>query len=388
MWFFSSPNLIFGEDALCWLESFTGEKAFIVTDANMLRLGFVQRVQDHLSKAGIASQAFSEVEPDPSIETARRAAAVMSEYAPDWVIGLGGGSSLDAAKAAWFIYERPDVDLEAINPMQQFGLRAKARFITIPTTSGSGAEVTAAAVIKDTQAHRKLEMASRELIADFSLIDPCLSCEMPAGLTAETGIDALTHAIEGYISVWNNDFSDALCLHATRLIFEYLPRAVSHGIHDLEARERMANAATMAGLGMGNSHIALAHAMGHSMGVLFGLPHGRSAGMALPTTLEFNANAGLGRSKGLAELLRLPAADEKQAGFALAGAVRKLMSQIDLPTNLASAGVEREFFAANLEQLCQNAQMDVALATSCRIPSYEELNQLFWAVYDGKTIDF
>ncbi|MFM8322729.1 MAG: iron-containing alcohol dehydrogenase, partial [Chloroflexota bacterium] len=339
MWYFRSPLIAFGEDALSHLEQLTYQRVFIVTDAMMARLGFVQQVKNRMSAGGAQFEVFSAVEPDPCAGTVRQCAAQMEQFAPDVVIGLGGGSALDAAKAAWFLYERPEYDLAAVTPFEQYGLRAKARFILIPTTAGSGAEVTGAAIILDDQAGRKMEVATYEMIPDLTVVDPKFSSSMPPQLTADTGIDVLTHAIEGYTSTFANDFSDALCLHAVRLVFTYLPRAYHNGAADAEARQKMANAATISALGMGNSHIALAHALGHSLGAVFGLPHGRVTGIALPYSIEFTANAVGGRYADLARLLGLPAHDYTEAARSLARAVRELMRQIRQPVSLAQAGL-------------------------------------------------
>ena len=219
MWYFTSPKIVFGEDALSHLEQLKGQRAFIVTDANLARLGFAERVQARLAVAGIESTVFADVEPEPSLQMVRRCAQAMAEYAPDWVVGLGGGSSLDAAKGAWFLYERPDVDPAAINPFEDFGLRNRARLIAIPTTSGTGADVTMAAVLTDQDEGRKLGLGSHELVPDIAIVDPSLVSALPAQLTADTGLDALTHAIEGYTCAFRNDFADGLCLKAIQLIF-------------------------------------------------------------------------------------------------------------------------------------------------------------------------
>lgn len=388
MWFFRSPQIAFGEDALAQLNLSTGKKAFIVTDAMVQEMGYVRKVQEQLTVAGLESACFAEVEPDPSLETVKRCAAQMAAFAPDLVVALGGGSSLDAAKAAWFLYERPDIDLASVTPFEHFGLRSRARFVTIPTTAGSGAEVTAAAVITDTVDERKMEIASYELIADLTIVDPQFSASMPVQLTADTGIDVLTHAVEGYASTFANDFSDALCLHAARMVFEYLPRACANGAADPKAREKMANAATIGALGMSNSHIALAHALGHSAGTLLRLPHGRVTGLLLPYTVEFTANNGSGRYSGLARTLNLPAADEMEAAHSLAQAIRDLLRQVGLPLNLKEAGVSQEVFEARLGDLVERAEMDSALATSLRFPYPDELAQLFRCAFDGNPADF
>lgn len=390
MWFFNNPKIIFGEDALTWLGQIKGSRAFIVTDQSMLDLGFVGKVQEQLAAAGLSWAVFAEVLPDPDADQVMRCAAAMLRFAPDWIIGLGGGSSLDAAKAAWFAYERPDVPLEAINPIEEFGLGRKARLITIPTTAGSGAEVTAAAVIINPQTGAKMELATFELVPYAAVIDPLFTLQMPAQLTADTGVDVLTHAVEGYSCAWANDFSDSLCLASAEMVFEYLPRAVRHGASDPEARHKMANAATIAAMGMGCSHIALAHALGHSAGARLHIPHGRITGLCLPYSIEFTALAepGVGRYSGLARRLHLPCASEREAGFALAGKVRALMAELNQPLSMQEAGIGRDQFEENLDHLCLAAQEDSAIATARRVPDYGEFQRLYTCIFDGQVVDF
>ena len=245
--------MAFGEDALEALKGIKGKKAFIVTDGVVKSLGFVEEVSKYLKEAGLEIGIFDKVEPEPSVGNVQTGAEALKRFAPDWIIGLGGGSCMDAAKAMWVLYERPDiVELGGVTPLVELGLRKKARFIAIPTTSGTGSDATWAAVITDEKTVYKMELASRELVADISIVDPKLVLGMPKKLTADTGLDALTHAIEGYVSQWRNDFSDAMAVKAIQLIFKYLQRAYEDG-SDTEAREKMHNAATMAGLAFSNS---------------------------------------------------------------------------------------------------------------------------------------
>lgn len=387
MWYFRSPLVAFGEEALSHLEQVKGKRAFIVTDAMMERLGFVEQVQQRLEAAGMERACFTDIQPEPDLEVVQRCAEAMGAYGPDWVIGLGGGSAMDVAKSAWFLYERPDLKLESLNPVEDFGLRARARLIMIPTTAGSGSEVSFGVVIKDEQARQKLELASFELLPDIAIVDPGLSSRMPAGLTADTGADALAHAIEGYNSTWSNDFTDGMAVHAVRLIFQYLPAAVSNG-DDAGAREHMANAATIAGLVVNNTNIVLAHAFGHSAGVVFHLPHGRITALFLPYVIEYLGNGGVGRFRDLAAVLGLPAADERQAAASLAGAVRDLLRQVGLPVTLEQAGVTGEQFNREMEVLCDRAQMDTGMVMSRRIPDIDEIRRLFEAAYAGTHVDF
>jgi alcohol dehydrogenase class IV len=387
MWQFSSPQIAFGEDALSRLETLTGRQAMIVTDANMLRLGFVERVQQHLEAAGLPSAVFAAVEPDPCLETVRRAAVAMEACQPDWIIGLGGGSCLDVAKAAWLLYERPDVDPLAINPFDTFGLRAKARLIAIPTTSGTGSEATWAVVLTVAAEQRKLPLGAREMLPDLAIVDPALAASLPPALTAETGLDALTHAIEGYTSTWHNDFSDGLCLKATQLIFTYLPRAYADG-GDQEAREHLHNAATIAGLGFGNSMTGLAHAMGHALGAAWHIPHGRAVGLCLPATIAFTAASSAGRYADLTHCLRLGARDEHQATAYLIAALRELRQKLHEPASLAEVGLTAGEFAAALPRLVAQAETDADLVASPRIPDGDELGRLFECVYTGRAVGF
>jgi alcohol dehydrogenase class IV len=388
MWFFRSPEIVFGEGALDHLKTIQGRKAFIVTDENIARLGFADQVQAKLAEAGIESAVFAEVEPEPSLQTVQRGAEIARAYEPDWFVGLGGGSCMDAAKAAWFLYERPDLDVKELNPFETMGLRAKARMIAIPTTSGTGSEATIASVLTDTEEGRKVALGSGELVPDIAIVDPTFVMELPPRITADTGIDVLTHALEGYTCAWHNDFSDGLCLKAVQLVFEYLPRAYENGASDLEAREKMHNAATIAGLGFGNAMAALAHVLGHALGGVFHTPHGRAVGLFLPYTIEFTANAGVGRYAEIAHFLGLPAGEDGEGVASLVTAIRQLYQRLDQPASIRELGITAEAFAEALPHLIDNAECDTQIVSAARIPEPEDLEWLFRYAYEGKVIDF
>ncbi|RMF46626.1 MAG: iron-containing alcohol dehydrogenase, partial [Anaerolineae bacterium] len=218
----------------------------------------------------------------------------------------------------------------------------------------------------------------------LALIDPSFTANLPAQVTADTGIDVLTHAVEAFSSTWNNDFSDGLALQSAQLVFTYLPRAYRNGADDMEARTHMANAATLGGLAINNSHIALAHALGHSAGALFGIPHGRVTGLLLPYTIEYTARGGAGRYIGLARLLGLPHENEESAGMALAAAIRALLESLGQPLTLQQAGVSQAMLEERLADLCDRAEMDPSLVTSRRIPVREELEALYRTAFDGQ----
>jgi len=387
MWNFVSPQIVFGEEALDFLDELKGQRALIVTDATMVQLGFVDKVKTHLDNAVIEVHIFDEVEPDPSVQTVRRGAQVALEVAPDWIVGLGGGSPIDAAKAIWILYEQPDIEPAAINPIADLGLRQKARLITIPTTSGTGAEATWGIVLTDTDEQRKMGLGNRENVADIAIVDPAMASGMPRQLTADTGLDALTHAVEGYTCTWHTDLTDGLCLNATRLIFQYLPRAVDDG-SDMEAREKMHNAATCAGLGFGNAMASMAHAMGHVLGAVFHVPHGRAVALFLPYTIEFAAVEEPERFAELASFIRCSNDEGKKAAQALAGCIRNLCQKVGNPTKVEDTGIERQAYEAQLEKLVDDAFNDTQIITAVRTPSYEELHQLFLYAYDGRPIDF
>jgi alcohol dehydrogenase class IV len=387
MWYFSSPFVVFGEDALNHLYNLKGERAFIVTDATLVKLGIVERIETMLWKAGFETCVFPEVEPEPSLQTVRRGAQLAAEFGPDWIVGLGGGSPMDASKAIWALYERPDLDPTDINPMEDLGL-TKAKLIAIPTTSGTGSETTWALVLTDTEEKRKFSTGSRELVPTIAIVDPTMTQGLPARITADTGLDVLAHAIEGYNASWFNDFTDGLCLKAVQLVFDYLERAVQDG-NDLEARERMGNAASIAGLGFGNSNLGLAHAMGHSFGALFKQPHGRCVALFLPYITEFTVNAGLGRYLDIARFAGLTDGhDPEEAGRLLVARIRALEEAVGQPTSIAALGISRADFEAALPKLIEHAEQDTQFFTAPRIPESEELAQMFECVYEGRVVDF
>ncbi len=389
MWYFDSPQIIFGEGSLSHLEMLVGERVCIVTDETLVRLGFDRRICQALAPTGMAVEVFSAVEPDPALDTIRRGAEAMLRFGPDWIIALGGGSVMDAAKAMWVLYERPDLTPEEINPIDALGLRRKARLVAIPTTSGTGSEATWAVVLTDPKEKRKLGLGNREDLPDIAILDPELVMQLPARLTADTGLDALTHAVEGYASAWHNDFTDGLCLQAARLIFDYLPRACQDG-SDMEARTHLQNAATIAGLGFGNSMAALAHGMGHALGGVFHIPHGRAVALCLPYSIEYcvQEDGGPTRYYTLARFLDLPASGEREAALALVQAIRALEQQAGQPLTLRDCGIAREDLERQLDLLVANALNDTQTIMSTRIPESEDLRRLFAAVWKGVKVDF
>lgn len=386
MWYFDVPHIVYGEDALTHLETLKGRRALLVTDVNMLRLGFVAQVEAALHRAGMETAVFPEVEPDPSLQTAQRAAERAHTFAPDWIVGLGGGSCLDVAKACWVLYENPGLDPAAINPVEELTLRAKARLVAIPTTIGTGSEATWAIVLTDTEAQCKLGLGSRESLPDLAILDPRLVADLPASLAADTGMDALTHAVEGYTNTWHNDFTDGLALQAVKLAFAHLPAAVQG---DAAARERMQVAACLAGMACSNSLFALAHSLGHALGAAFHLPHGRCVGLFLPYTVEFSVRGSEPTRYGeIARALGLPATTEEEAALSLVEAIRSLARRIGQPLSLRDMGIAEADLEARLELLVGNAEADSQTLTSVRVPTTEEFRRLFRYAYAGRPVDF
>jgi alcohol dehydrogenase class IV len=387
MWHFVSPQIVFGPGALDGLDELTGDRALVVTDATLVELSLVDRVVSRLHRVGMETHIFAQVEPDPSVQTVMEGVALARETEPDWIVGLGGGSPMDAAKAIWVLYERPDLQAAEINPFIELGLRRRARLITVPTTSGTGAEVTWGIVLTDPTEGRKMGLGNRENVADIAIVDPIMAADMPPGLTAHTGMDALVHALEGYACTWHTDLTDGLCLKAARDVFQYLPRAVEDGA-DMEARERMHNAATCAGLGFGNAMASLAHAMGHALGAAFHVPHGLAVGLLLPYAVEFAARDAPERFADLGRLLRLTVRGGEAGARGLAAAIRRLAKGVGNPVGIAELGIERGAYEAKAEKMIQDAFNDTQMITAPRCPTYEELGQLFLYAFEGQEVDF
>jgi alcohol dehydrogenase class IV len=379
MWQFISPHTFFGEDALEKLSEIEGKQAFIVTDKTMVELGYLQKVQGFLDMESVV---FDEVEPDPSFETVLKAKKMILKTKTDVVIGLGGGSPMDVAKTIRILYEMPDLEIDEITPMTPLIIE-KTRLILIPTTSGTGSEVTSALVLSDIDEERKAPALNIKSVADIAIVDPSLAEAMPSALAADTAMDALSHAIDAYFSIWKNDFSDGLCIKATEMIFKYLPRAYKDRT-DTEAVEKMHNAASIAGLAFGNSQAGLSHSMGHSLGAVFHLPHGKACGISLPYTIQYEAKD--------PEVMDLLSEFVYYLRFndleALIRNIFDLMTAIDIPHSLKETGISRKDFEDRLDKLIENAFLDATTVTIMRVPDEEEFRKLFEYAYEGKEIDF
>ncbi|NVM55853.1 MAG: iron-containing alcohol dehydrogenase [Candidatus Helarchaeota archaeon] len=389
MWYFSNPFLVFGDGALDYLDQVKMNKVFIVTDKIMQQLGFVEKIVKKLKD--IPYQVYDEVEPDPSTQTVEKGAKLCQKFAPDLIIGLGGGSVMDAGKGVWFLYERPNDPIDSVNPFTYYeNFPSKAKYITIPTTSGTGAEATWAAVLTDTAQRRKVFPTSRQIIPSIAIIDPIFALKMPPALTAGTGLDALTHSIEAYLSVWKNDFSDAYSIKAIEFIFKYLPRAVENG-EDAEAREKMHNAATMAGLSFGNSQATFAHSIGHSIGSLFHKPHGACVGMALPYVMEFSRNNGTNVVEFLSDIGRralLMTGTDEEISEQLILKVRNFIKEIKSPLTIPELGISKSEFDEYLPTLVKFTSEDAVISMSNPMPNDDQIEKAYHYLWEGKRIDF
>ena len=283
-------DLYHGKGALEALKTFEGKKAIIcVGGGSMKRFGFLDRAKQYLEEAGMEVQLFEGIEPDPSVETVMKGAKAMEEFGPDWIVAIGGGSPIDAAKAMWIKYEYPDITFEDM--CKVFGipkLRKKAHFCAISSTSGTATEVTAFSIITDYEKGIKYPIADFEITPDVAIVDPELAETMPQKLVAHTGMDAMTHAIEAYVSMMASDYTDGLALKAIKLVFEYLPRAYKDG-NDVEARDHMANASCMAGLAFANAFLGVNHSLAHKLGAFHHLPHGIANAVVLLDVMRYNS---------------------------------------------------------------------------------------------------
>ena len=387
MWEITFPRTIAaGEGALEYLKKIEGKTALIVTGKVVKTMGFADKVENYLKEAGIEVKIF-EVEPEPSVETIIKGAELAREYWPDWIIGLGGGSNIDAAKAIWVLYERPDLEVASINPFIKLGMRKKARLICIPTTSGSGSEVSWATVITNLKEERKMELANKEIVPDIAILDPELPMTMPQKLVAETGLDALTHAIEAYVSPMRNDFSDALAIKALKTIFQYLLRSYRNP-EDKEAKGKMHNAATIAGMAFTNSEVGIVHALGHMIGGVFHVPHGRLMAIILPYSIEYNAKVALERYADIAKAVGIEAKTDSEALEKLVETINEIKREFGEPASLKEAGISPEDFQNKIDDLVKKVMSSVVLRGNPRALNAEEARKLLIHIYEGRKVDF
>ena len=374
----AGEQLIFGRGCLEHLKTLEGSRAFIVTGgSSMQKSGVLQKGVDYLGEAGMTCRVFSGVEPDPKFSTVLRGAKAMQEFQPDVIVGLGGGSAMDAAKAMRIYYEYPELtSLKDILPPNVFPkLGRRAYVVCIPSTSGTASEVSRSVVITDDETNIKHGIGNMEMVPEVAVCDPAVTATMPPKITAETGMDALTHALEALVSRRSNYVSDLLAAAAARDIIHYLPRAYENG-EELEYREIMLNASFTAGLAFTNVSLGIVHSMAHALGSLFSLPHGLANAILLPYVMAFNARD----QRAHALYARLAA----EVGVEdIVETVRELNERIGIPVRLQEVIPSGDAFASQLPALAELALQDGCTKTNPIVPSLEELEQLFSTAYAG-----
>ncbi|WP_205571486.1 bifunctional acetaldehyde-CoA/alcohol dehydrogenase [Streptomyces sp. YIM 130001] len=408
-WFKVPPRIYFERNSLRYLGEMEGmRKVTVVTDKAMGELGVLRRVTDILGgrRGAVTVQVIDDIEPNPELGTVEAGAARMRDFQPDTIIALGGGSPLDAAKVMWLLYEHPEVAF-ADTKEKFFDIRKrtytfpklgeKAKLVAVPTTSGTGSEVTPFAVISDPVAAQKYPLADYALTPDVAIVDPTLTKTLPPHVTADSGFDALTHATEAYLSVYASDYTDGLCLQAIKLVFGNLERCVANGADDPEARERMHNASTVAGMAFANSFLGLVHAMAHTLGNTFKVPHGRTNALLLPHVIRHNGTVtgkatpwpkaetyqAAERLQQIAQTLGLPAATPEEGVESYAAAVEDLRTRCGIPASFAEAGVAEEEFLSALPQQIRNAYADQCAPANPRMPMLGDIESLMKQAFYG-----
>ncbi|PWI48262.1 hypothetical protein CEE45_07350 [Candidatus Heimdallarchaeota archaeon B3_Heim] len=398
MWDFTSPRkVIFGEDALEYLSEQSFKHVFVVTDPVMRKLHF-HLIEKQLKAINAEITVFDEVPGEPTLQIVEKGAKLLAEVNPDAIIAFGGGSVMDSAKGMWPMWASPQDGMDAIEGLDPFGklnLREKTSciLVNIPTTSGTGADVTWSTVLTDNSAEteRKASFGNRELVADITILDPILTKTLPRHLIAGTGLDALSHAIGGYLSTWSNDFSDAFLIHAFKLLWENLTLAyhqAESGEVDFEIREKLHNAATMSGWGFGNSQIILGHALGHSIGAAFKIPHSKCIGTTCWYSLMYNKNTASNRIAELARAIGLNGNSEEELTEQLISGVKDLLGELDMPLSLQEMGVTKEKYDSEIETVIEYALNDSGTLSNPRPVDYEDYVKIFEKLFLGNELDF
>ena len=397
-------DLYHGKDALSSLKNLSGKKAVVVVGGgSMKRFGFLDKAVDYLKEAGMEVKLIEGVEPDPSVETVMKGAAVMREFEPDWIVAMGGGSPIDAAKAMWVFYEYPNTTFEEIiTPFSFPTLRTKAKFCAIPSTSGTATEVTAFSVITDYAKGIKYPLADFNITPDVAIVDPALAETMPAKLTAHTGMDAMTHAIEAYVSTLNCEYTDPLALHAIELIHDNLKKSYEG---DMACRDKMHDAQCLAGMAFSNALLGIVHSMAHKTGAAFAdygahIIHGAANAMYLPKVIAFNAKDETAKKRYgvIADYMHLGGSNDDEKVKLLIEYVRGMNDKLNIPHCIKNYGtdsypceqgfVPENVFLERLPEIAKNAIADACTGSNPRQPSQEEMEKLLKCCYYDTEVDF
>ena len=397
-------DLYHGKGALEALKDFEGSRAVVcVGGGSMKRFGFLDRAVGYLKEAGMEVELIEGIEPDPSVETVMRGAEKMMAFQPDWIVSVGGGSPIDAAKAMWIKYEYPEITFEDM--CKVFGipkLRRKARFCAISSTSGTATEVTAFSIITDYEKGIKYPIADFEITPDVAIVDPELAETMPKKLVAHTGMDAMTHAIEAYVSTANSDFTDPLAIHAIEMIMKDLVPSYNG---DMDARDRMHNAQCLAGMAFSNALLGIVHSMAHKTGAAFAdygahIIHGAANAMYLPKVIAFNAKDETAKKRygEIADYMGLGGKDDDEKVALLIAYLRKMNDELNIPHGIQHYGadsyptengfVPEDVFLERLPEIAKNAIGDACTGSNPRQPSQEEMEKLLKCCYYDTEVDF
>jgi len=382
-------DIYYGKDSLEVLKTIKGKKAILVIGGgSMKRAGFVDKIIGYLKEAGIETKLFEGVEPDPSVETVMKGAAAMREFGPDLIVALGGGSPIDAAKAMWVFYEYPDTTFEEIiQPFSFPELRKKAKFIAISSTSGTATEVTAFSVITDYAKGIKYPLADFNITPDIAIVDPALVATLPPHLVAHTGMDALTHAIEAYVSTLNSPFTDPLAIKAIQMVNEHLIKSFSG---DMSSREEMHYAQCLAGEAFSNALLGIVHSLAHKTGAAFStghIPHGEANAIYLPYVIKYNAKNAEARYADIARSIGIDGTDA-ECVTKLCDKIDAMNAELNIPKTLKEFGIKEDEFKEKVNKIAELAVGDACTGSNPRPVDTESMAKILDAIYYGKEIDF
>ena len=380
-------DIYFGENAVEHLRSVKGERAMLVIGSErLIEDGTIAMIKKLLQEANIESSVFSGVESDPSVETVQKGVKAMMDFKPDLIIGIGGGSPIDAAKAMWIFYEHPNFTFEeAAKPFNLPELRNKAKFIAITTTSGTGTEVTSFSVITDNKTGIKYPIADYNITPDIAIVDTNLVNTMTSKLISYTGMDALTHAFEAYVSKAKNVFTDALAIKAIEMVVDNLVNSFNG---DIDARKDMHLAQCLAGMSFSNAILGIVHSMAHKSGKILAIPHGCANAIYLPYVIEFNAKQAGEIYADIARRLHLSGTTTNELVESLVRLIKELNTKMNLPSTLKEYGISEDLFKANLDDISKSAVADPCTGTNPREITVEQMKELFEATFYGKEINF
>ncbi|ABK62471.1 iron-containing alcohol dehydrogenase [Clostridium novyi] len=380
-------DIYFGAGCLDVLKTIKGKRAVIVIGGGSIkRSGFLDKIEGYLKEANIETKLIEGVEPDPSVETVMNGAKVMREFNPDLIIGVGGGSPIDAAKAMWIFYEYPEFTFEkAVVPFGLPDLRQKAKFIAIPSTSGTASEVTAFSVITDYKAKIKYPLADFNLTPDIAIVDSDIAQTMPPKLVAHTGMDALTHAIEAYVAGARSAISDPLAMQAIVMVRDNLVKSFEG---DKKARDEMHIAQCLAGMAFSNALLGITHSMAHKIGAVFHIPHGCANAIFLPYVIEYNRKACENRYATIARTLGLQGNTDKELVDSLIGLINELNVKLNIPSTIKEWGVSKEDFLKHVDFMAHNAVLDACTGANPREIDDKTMAKLYKCAFYGEKVDF